>query len=172
MTLAEILYIMDTSDIVFGLEIYNSATQSMNGKGYSLDLWDAVLSTGRQIFGTAVPDHSAEGGFDWENLPFGFNHMLCVTETEQEIMLAYREGRFYTTIYNDDLLLKNFDVDASGDMKFKASKSGSIKVVTATRTQTFTDVDSAEFATQDGDIFVRVEMTSGDNRLFTNAIML
>lgn len=172
MTLTEILNIIGLSDIVFALEIYNAACESLNGKGYALDLWDEVLSTGTQIFGTAVPDHAAEGSFDWQNLPFGFNHLLCVTETEQEIMLAYRQGRFYTTIFNDNLLLKNFDVSDTGVMTFKASKSGTITVKTATRSQVFTDVDNATFATTAADVYVRVEMVSGDNRLFTNAIML
>lgn len=172
MTAAEILEIIELSDIVFAMEIYNAASEATNGKGYSLDLWDEVLSTGTQIFGTAVPDHAAESAFDWENLPFGFNHMLCVTETEQEIMLAYRKGRFYTTILNDDLLLKNFAIDDSGVMTFKASKTGTITVKTAARTQVFDAVDNATFATAANDVYVRVEMVSGDNRLFTNAIML
>lgn len=157
---------------VFALEIYNANCEHANGKGFALDLWDEVLSTGVQIFGTAVPDHETEGAFWNDHLPLGFIHLLCVTKSEQEIMLAYRNGRFYTTTGNDTLLLKMFDVDDNGLVTFKSTDTGTIKFVTAKRQVTVENNNVATFQSESGDVFVRAEIETEANRLFTNAIML
>lgn len=157
---------------IFGMEIYNSNAEHGTGKGYALDLWDEVLATGNQIFGTAVPDHETEGSFWEDHLPLGFIHLLCLTRTEQEIMLAYRNGRFYTTIGNDTLLLRFFGIDDNGLVTFKATDTGTIKFVTAKRTVTVENNNTATFQTQSNDVYVRAEIETATNRLFTNAIML
>lgn len=157
---------------VFGMEIYNANSEHGNGKGYALDLWDEVLATGNQIFGTAVPDHETEGLFWNDHLPLGFIHLLCITKTDQEVMLAYRNGRFYTTIGNDTLLLRFFGIDDNGLVTFKATDTGTIKFVTAKRTVTVENNNTATFQTQSNDVYVRAEIETATNRLFTNAIML
>ena len=161
-----------TLNNVFGMEIYNANSQHVNGKGYSLDIWDEVLSKGCQIFGTAVPDHETEGSYWNDHLPLGFIHLLCVSKDEQEIMLAYRNGRFYTTIDNDSLLLRYFGINNDGLVTFIASQSGTIKFITAQRNLVVENSTTATFQTRDNDIYIRAEIQTNNNRLFTNAILL
>lgn len=156
---------------VFAMEIFNGSAEAQNGKGYSLDIWDGVLSDGIQIYGVAVPDHASEGAFDWQNIPWGYNHMLCIEKTEQDIMLAYRNGQFYSTIYNDDLRLTYFGL-SDGTVTIRASKAGTIIFTTATRTVTVENASVSTFDIQENDTYVRAEIQADNNRLFTNAIIL
>ena len=158
---------------VFGMEIYNAGCEYQNQTGYALDLWDAVLSTGRQIFGLAVPDHSAEGSFlpDWETWPWGYNHLLCRTSNEEEILMAYRNGRYYTTIDNDTLALTYFGVE-NNIATIRVSEPGNITFKTKTRTQTFRNVLEATLTLASEDTYVRASVETETNKLFTNAIFM
>jgi hypothetical protein len=158
---------------VFAMEIYNAnCMHNTPPSGYALDLWDEVLSQGWQIFGTAVPDHETEGSFWNDHYPLGFVHLLCITNTEQEIMLAYRNGRSYCTIDNDTLLLKYFGIDNNGLVTFTASEQGTIKFITASGTTTISNASTATYQTRSSDVYVRAEIETDTNRLFTNAIMI
>lgn len=158
---------------VFGLEIYNADCEYHKQNGYALELWDAVLSTGRQIFGLAVPDHSAESSSnpDWATWPWGYNHMLCRTTDEVEILLAYRNGRFYTTIDNDNLSLEYFGLD-NGVATIRTSEAGTITFTTKTRTVVTENSTEASITLTSGDVYVRASCETATNKLFTNAIML
>lgn len=158
---------------VFGLEIYNADCEYHQQNGYALDLWDTVLSTGRQIYGLAVPDHSAESSSnpDWATWPWGYNHMLCRTSDEAEILTAYRNGRFYTTIDNDTLALNYFGVD-SGVATIITSEPGTITFTTKTRTAVFENATEASLTLTSEDGYVRASCETATNKLFTNAIML
>ena len=160
---------------IFALEIYNAGCEYHQQNGYALELWDAVLATGRQIFGLAVPDHSAQASAvpapDWETLPFGYNHLLCKTSDESEILLAYRNGRFYTTIDNDTLALTYFGLE-NGTATIRTSEAGTITFTTATRTESFANASEASLAVTSEDVYVRASCTTSTNKLFTNAIMI
>lgn len=158
---------------VFGLEIYNADCEYHQQNGYALDLWDAVLSTGRQIYGLAVPDHSAESSSnpDWATWPWGYNHMLCRTSDEAEILTAYRNGRFYTTIDNDTLALNYFGVD-SGVATIITSEPGTITFTTKTRSVVTENATEASLTLTSEDGYVRASCVTATNKLFTNAIML
>lgn len=170
LTSANIVNMMQRIPSVFAMEIYGG-----EGGQLSTSQWDGVLSQGIQIFGLAVPDHALENLFyNTYTGPhhLGFNHMLCMTRTEKEVLLAYRNGRFYTTAYNDDLLLKYFDV-VDYVATIRVSKTGDIKFITAARSVTTENTNTATLSlTPETDVYVRVEVTSGNNTLFTNAIML
>ena len=81
---------------IFAMEVYHAG--SNGSAGISTTQWDAVLSTGRQIFGLAVPDHfcvdNGKTEYDY-NTGCGYNHMLVRAKTEQQIMQAYANGRYY-----------------------------------------------------------------------------
>lgn len=160
---------------IFALEIYNAGCEYHQQNGYALELWDAVLATGRQIFGLAVPDHSAQASAvpapDWETLPFGYNHLLCKTNDESEILQAYRNGRFYTTIDNDTLALTYFGLE-NGTATIRTSEAGTITFTTATRTESFANASEASLAVTSEDVYVRASCTTSNNKLFTNAIMI
>ena len=157
---------------VIALEVWNATCERDNGKGDSSALWDAALSEGVQVYGVAVPDHEAQYHPNEDTYGFGYNHMLVMNATEEEILNAYRIGRFYATLYNDGLTLEEIGI-ASGTLSIEVSEAAIFKFVTATRTVTTeTASTTGTFEIQSGDVFVRVEATRGNNKLWTNAIIL
>lgn len=155
---------------VLGIEIWNASCENSSGKGDSTDIWDSILSDRVQCYGFAVPDHEAQYAPLENRQPFGYNHILVINGTEEEILSAYRMGHFYTTLYNDGLTLENLSI-ASGTVSVEVSESSTITFKTASRTVT-TSGTSATFETQDDDIYVRVEASRGTNKLYSNAIFL
>lgn len=153
---------------VLGIEIWNASCENSSGKGDSTDIWDSVLADRVQCYGFAVPDHEAQYAPLEDRQPFGYNHMLVINGTEEEILSAYRMGHFYTTLYNDGLTLEELSV-TSGTVSVEVSESSTITFKTATRTVSATGT-TASFTQQDGDIYVRVEVSRGANKLYTNAI--
>jgi len=155
---------------IIAMEIWNASCERNNQTGFSLDLWDAVLSDGIQVFGVAVPDHEAQYHPLEDGQPFGYNHLLVIGKTEGEILSAYRQGHYYTTLYNDGLTLENLSI-SSGTVSVEVSEESTITFITAARTVTASGT-TATFAAQAGDVYVRVEASRGANRLFSNAIFL
>ena len=156
----------------FAIEIWNATCEQLTGTGYSLAIWDSILSNGKQIFGTCVPDHEAQYRPAEDRHPFGYNHMLTVNGTEEEILNAYRTGKFYGTLYNDGLTLENYGL-SSGQIDIEVSEASTFLFKTATRSVSVdTPATTATFVVTDSDIYVRCEVTRGSNKLFTNAIIL
>ncbi len=173
LTVNKILSIMQLSERVAALEVWNASCEMDNGKGLAADLWDGVLSTGNQIYATAVPDHECQYHPNEDRCGFGYNHMIIVNLTEEEILASYRTGRFYTTLYNDGLLLTRMDMSTDGLVTIEVSENSTFLFKTATRSvEVSTAATSATFQTQTGDVYVRVEAVRGTNKLWTNAIML
>lgn len=156
----------------FAIEIWNATCEQLSNTGYALDVWDAVLSDGIQVFGTCVPDHEAQYRPAEDRHPFGYNHMLVINETEDEVLYAYRTGKFYGTLYNDGLTLKSYTL-TNGQLDIEVSEASTFLFKTATRSVSIsTAATTASFAVTDSDIYVRCEATRGNNKLFTNAIIL
>lgn len=157
---------------VFAIEIWNATCEQLNGTGYALDIWDSVLSDGIQVFGTCVPDHEAQYRPAEDRHPFGYNHMLVINGTEDEILHAYRTGKFYGTLYNDGLTLESYTL-SNGQLSIEVSEASTFVFKTATRSVSVdTAAKTATFAANDTDVFVRCEVSRGSNKLFTNAIIL
>ena len=172
LTAAKIIDIMNATSGVIALEVWNATCERDNSKGNAEAIWDGVLSNGTQIFATAVPDHEAQYHPNEDTYGFGYNHMLVTNETEEEILNAYKIGRFYATLYNDGLTLEEIGI-ASGTLSIEVSEAAVFKFVTATRTVTTeTASTTGTFEIQSDDVYVRVEATRGSNKLWTNAIML
>ena len=101
----DVLDIMQKTNGVFGLEVHHGSTEDANHdpivEGWAISAWDYVLSQGVQLFGLAVPDHKCEGLDPEAPLAdgggYGYNHCLVRARTEQEILLAYSYGRFYSS---------------------------------------------------------------------------
>ncbi|MDA0837044.1 MAG: hypothetical protein O2857_04605 [Planctomycetota bacterium] len=113
---------LDFDDRVLGIEIYNdySATrdwfQNPNyvapdepEQGFSLNLWNRILGTGRRCWASCVPDHSVCKGKDWN----GRNVLLIPTFTEEECLRAYRAGNFYGCLKDNGLTIKKFEASAT-----------------------------------------------------------
>ncbi len=110
---------LDFDDRVLGIEIYNdySATKDWfqnpdyvapdePEQGFSLNLWNRILSTGRRCWGSCVPDHSVCKGKDWH----GRNVLLVSNLTEEECLRAYRTGSFYGCLKDNGLTITDFEV--------------------------------------------------------------
>lgn len=171
LTSSQIIDMLDSCKGIIAMEVWNSSCEGESTPtGDSSELWDEVLSTGRQIFGVAVPDHRVQ--YYNENIGYGYNHILVMNKTEDEILNAYKTGRFYCSKFNDGLTITYLDVDHSGLLSIEVSESSTIKFITATRNSSISSVTSGTFQTQADDIYVRVEVTRNDNKLWTNAVML
>lgn len=156
--------VLDYDDRVLGIEIWNHA-YSAPESSWMLDMWDAVLRTGRRCFGFAVPDWNAVGHPDWG----GFNFLIC-NPTEHDCLKAYRDGSFYCGMYNDDLAFTNISF-INGTMSVQTSIPARIKFVTALGT---TEEDGTSFskAVSMADKYVRAEAHTEENSIFSNPIML
>lgn len=169
---SDILAIMGMASGIIGLEVWNASCERLNGKGDSSEIWDAILSTGTQLFAMAVPDHEWQRSSE-DIYGNGYNHMLVTNFCEDEVLVAYRTGRFYCTKFNDGLKMTYIDFSNEGLLSIEVNDASTYKFITATRNvEVTTAATSATFQTQDGDVYVRVEVYHGDNILWTNAIML
>ena len=156
---------------VFATEIVNGSTSESERTENNLAIWDGVLAEGFQLFGVCTPDWGVSQRAAEGEIGYGYNHMLVYSGTEQEILLAYRNGLFYGTIFNDGLKLVYFGIH-DGTVTFTANQAGKIKFVTANGTTVLDNVATATYDVQEGDVYVRAEIQTSGNRLFTNAIML
>lgn len=168
-----IIALMDKVSGIIALEVWNANCEELNGKGDSSEIWDNILKTGRQIFATAVPDHNWQGENPVETYGNGYNHMLVTNASEEEVLVAYKMGRFYCSKFNDGLKMTYIDLSDEGLLSIEVSDASTYKFITATRNvEVTTAATSATFQTQDGDVYVRVEVYHGNNVIWTNAIML
>ena len=133
-----VLEMLDFDERVLGIEIYNdySATRnwfenpdykapSESEPGFSLNLWDRILSTGRRCWGFCVPDHSVCKVGDWR----GRNILLVSEFTEHDCLKAYRKGRFYGCLKGSGLTITDFTATDSS-ISVTASSTATIKFIT------------------------------------------
>ena len=107
-----VLYLLNLDDRVIGMEIKNTSTLPIIGAGddseenenvNSVDLWDEILLTGKRCWGFCVPDHETEWGNKWT----GRNILLVSTFDEHTCLKAYRNGNFYSKIFDSELAFSN-----------------------------------------------------------------
>lgn len=158
---------------VIALEVYNAG-----GKTYDPDVsnseqvWDWILASGKQIFGVAVPDHEIQYHSTVTSYGFGYNHVLVPTKTAQEVMLAYRNGQFYCSEYNDDLKVVSVSY-SNTQAEITVSKPSTITCITATgNTVSDTEVTTLTVPLTAANVYARFKVTSGNNTLYTNAFIL
>jgi len=101
---------------VLGIEIYNDgvAIGIRNGRyppeegepdpGYSIHMWDRILSKGRRCFGFCVPDHAIKEEGGW----LGRVMLLPPAFTDADCLRAYRQGRFYACLKGSGLDVSDF----------------------------------------------------------------
>lgn len=111
-----VLFLLDVDDRVIGMEIRNSSASpyasgiedsEVNENVNSVDLWDEILMTGKRCWGFCVPDHETEYGAKWT----GRNVLLLDTFSEYSCLKAYRDGNFYSKVFNSDLAFNNIAYD-------------------------------------------------------------
>ena len=175
---------LDYDEAVMGIEIYNNYSARRNwlenpnyvapdeDKGFSLNLWDRILRTGRRCWGFCVPDHSVCGDGDWNG-----RSVLLVSEfTEYDCLRAYRLGRFYSCLKNSGLTVEAFSVTDSA-VSVKLSASAQIKFISDSGVliDEVGDEASCELPMTHGEpdlVFLRVEVAedSGE-RLFLQPLL-
>jgi len=181
----QVFEMLDFDDRVLGIEIYNNYSakknwfESANYKapaesetGFSLNLWDRILSTGRQCWGFCVPDHSIKQSTNWNG-----RSILLVSEfTEHNCLKAYRQGQFYGCLKDNGLTVKNFSATQS-TISIALNTPAIIKFITETG---IVSTVKGQRATYDipqkggspGLVYVRIEVEddSGE-RIFLQPVM-
>lgn len=80
----------------YAVEIYTGVIERMAGSPFALDVWDALLSSGRRVFGHAVDDqHAAVDRFlGWNSVQWPVEGIPASATT---IIETLRHGRFYAS---------------------------------------------------------------------------
>jgi hypothetical protein len=175
---------LDFDESVLGIEIYNDYSGKKNWfenpdyeapaeseTGFSLDLWDRILSTGRKCWGFCVPDHSVKQGTNWH----GRNILLVSEFTEHQCLQAYRQGQFYGCLKGTGLAVKDFSATASS-ISIELNALSTIKFITETGLVLKVEADRASYQIPQKEghpdvMYVRIEVEdpSGE-RLFLQPV--
>lgn len=133
----------------------------------TLNNWDRLLSTGRKVIGSFVPDHRAKTG-DW----WGRNILLVNNATEQDCAESYRIGSFYGSL-EGRLDYLGFEEIAATDNQIvvKLNTSASISFITDKGESLTISGGEGSYNLLGNEIFVRVEAVKGTERIFSQAIM-
>lgn len=179
MTPLQLLEYLDFDPRVLGIEIWNQTAEQLNGKGWSLAEWDAVLATGRRCFGFAVSDHAhnSDPGFQGRNVLL-VDQATTVADMPAACLRAYRHGNFYSSL-DGTLLLKRCQFH-DGKLNAEVSAASKLRVITAqgiiheqTGTAISWTVPEGRSASQQH-VFLRIEADEADgtDRLFSQPFQL
>lgn len=162
-----VLEMLDFDDRVLGIEIYNQSCEEINQTGWALEWWDRILLTGRRCWGFCVPDHTAEQGvIPW----YGRNVLIVPEATEHECLKAYRNGSFYSRL--GDTNLKFIDISYSnGTLNVETENATKIDVIIDNQKTSYNS-NSVTVNIPLSAIYVRVEASNVNDRIFSNPIIL
>jgi len=176
---------LDFDERVLGIEIYNDYSAKRNWSetanykapsesepGFSLNLWDRILSTGRRCWGFCVPDHSVGKDGNWDG-----RSILLVSEcTEYDCLKAYRQGQFYGCLKDNGLTITDFTATDSS-ISVRTNQTATIKFITEAGLVKAIKGESAtyELPRRNGApdlVFARIEVdTALGERLFLQPVM-
>ena len=165
----DVFQMLDYDDRVLGIEIYNHSSETSEGNGWDLVLFDKILSTGRRCWCFAVPDHHYPGYTPSEGSA-GRNVLLVPTITEYNCLKAYRDGNFYCQLYNTAFAFTNISY-ANGSLSVSVANADEITFV-ANGNQTTVSGNSAVFTVPLNAVYVRVQASGLGDMVFSNPIML
>jgi len=180
-----VLEMLDFDRRVLGIEVYNDYSAKKDWSqtadyqapdepepGFSLKLWDRILSTGRRCWGFCVPDHSVGARGNWD----GRSILLVPELTEHDCLRAYRQGRFYGCLKDNGLTIADFTATASS-VSVRISRQATIKFITAAGLAKAVAGQQATYDLPRGDgapdvTYVRVEVEGAlGERLFLQPVM-
>lgn len=104
-----LMKMLDIDERVLGIEIQSTYGLYAMGSGPDYEansraIWDQILMTGKRCWGFCVPDHETEyGQGNYEGNWTGRNILLVDEFTEYKCLKAYRDGNFYSRIFNSNL---------------------------------------------------------------------
>lgn len=168
LTKTVILEMLDYDPLVLGIEYYNALAYDFpESQRWALSLWDDVLMTGRRCWGFCVSDHDGERT---DGLPWRGRNVLLVDEfTEHDCLKAYREGKFYGSIYNTSLKFTNISLNGS-TLSVSATDAEYINFV-VNGAITRIDAATASFTIPSSAVYVRIEAHNSENSIFSNPII-
>ncbi|MBN1943082.1 MAG: hypothetical protein JW849_07285 [Phycisphaerae bacterium] len=147
-----VMEMLDFDPRVLGIEIYNHSSygSTQNGKrspdsqdeelGFSLNMWDRILATGRVCLGFSVPDHHMSDEDNW----LGMMVLLVPECTDHECLRAFRNGNFYSCLKNNGLSVMEFAVnEQKAAVRFNANAG--IRIIADGETVLETTGDTAEW---------------------------
>jgi len=151
-----------------GLEIYNRNKELGSNKGYSLALWDSVLTGSDQsVWGFAADDyHGAVQGQDRGKII-----VVADDDSELEIKEALKRGSFYAIAGGDSLSFEDIVTDDRG-ITVETSAPATIRFVgkNGSVLRSWSNRESATYDVAGDEDFVRVEAAAGDTELYSNPI--
>jgi len=81
-----------------GIEVYNEAVQRINGKGRSIETWDALLAEGRRVWGFATDDaHSTGDLAGRRDVGQGWLAIQSEDLELEAVLRAVETGAFYSS---------------------------------------------------------------------------
>ena len=168
LTLQAITDMLDFDPVVLGIEIYNFDCEADDETGWALELWDNILKTGRRCWGFAVPDHYAEyeDGANWE----GSITLFVPSNTQENCLKAIRDGAFYIQQKHTSLSLTDLVVNGHS-VTVTASESATIKTVIDGEVADTTTGTTKTVNVPNGATYVRFEIATANDQIFTNPIM-
>ena len=96
---------LDYDPGVLGIEVYNHNSED-SFSDFSENLWDVILSTGRQCYGFFTQDHPTV-----DQLWKGRIILLPEERSAESCLRAMRQGRFYGCITGSGLRFTHIDFD-------------------------------------------------------------
>lgn len=178
----DLVSMLDFDDRVLGIEFYNAGSPDNTTNIWDLDTWDYILMKRRRCWGFCVADHDGQRDSDDQSYNTawrGRNILLCdssimnngtTAEKEHECLKAYREGRFYGSIYNTSLLFSSITF-TNYVLSVTAIDADYINVV-IDGVYNRINSDSATYNIPPSSTYVRVEAHNGTNSIFSQPIML
>lgn len=178
-----LMKLLTIDERVLGIEIQNTQTLPVmigdtDYEANDTTWWDEILMTGKRCWGFCVPDHETEWGAKWS----GRNILLVDSFDEHECLKAYRNGNFYSKVFDSDLAFDNVSY-SDNHFVVSAPNADTIKVIIDGET-TSINSNSADVIVPNGATFVRAEAWMAYNwidrngvshevtdKIFTNPIM-
>ncbi|MCP4643528.1 MAG: hypothetical protein GY851_23975 [bacterium] len=151
-----ILDMLDFDPRVLGIEVFNHGCILDRDEKTCFrneEVWDRILSSGRQCFGFFVPDHRMQGSTDWQ----GRNVLLVDAFTVADCLRAYRTGNFYGCLRGNGLRFEAIEPSAD-EIRVRTNRANRIEFITDKGIVKTVDAASGALSVPAGSaVFVRVK---------------
>lgn len=143
-----------------GIEIYNRSAELIANRGYSLDVWDELLSTsGRMVWGYAVDDwHGNPQGLNWGKIV-----VLSNAVTAEALKASLESGSFYSVAGTGGLRFR--DISVSGrQIAVETNEPADIRFIgrRGNVLGSAQNTPSAHYEVAGDELYVRIEAVSAD----------
>ncbi len=154
-----------------GIEIYNRKCDLLAGKGYALDLWDGLLSSGRKTtWGFAVDDYHG----DSNGLGYGKIIIIADGSNEQDLKAAIKKGNFYSIVGPDNILsFQSISVNNS-TLSVTTNIPSSIRFIgnNGQLLKSVNNQSNADYNINGSENYIRIEANTGNNTIYSNPISI